>query len=66
MTMLNRVKQLEMASRPMGRMHWIRPSHPGQTRAEATAEYEALHGLIGENDFVLSWNEFAKVTPPCA
>ena len=66
MTMLNRVKQLEMASRPMGRMHWIRPSYLGQTRAEATAEYEALHGPMGEDDFVLSWNEFAKETPTCA
>ena len=60
MTMLNRIKQLEMASRPMGRMHWIRPSHPGQTRVEARAAYEAINGPIGKDDIVLSWDVFPK------
>ena len=66
MTMLNRIKQLELASRPLGRVHWLTPTEPGQTRAEATAAYEALHGPIGKDDIVASWNEFAEETPPCA
>lgn len=66
MTMLNRVKQLEMASRPMGRMHWITPTRPGQTRAEARAAYEATNGPIGENDIELSWDVFPKELPSSA
>ena len=66
MTMLNRIRQLEMSSRKIGRAHWISAIEPGQTRAQATAAYEAINGPIGEDDIVLSWDEFPKEVPPCA
>ena len=66
MTMLNRVKQLEMSSRKIGRAHWISAIEPGQTLAQATADYELLHGPIGKDDMVCHWEEFAREAPPCA
>jgi hypothetical protein len=66
MTMLNRIKQLELASRPLGRAHWISPSEPGQTLEEATAAYEAINGPIGKDDMVFHWDQFPKDIPPCA
>ena len=66
MTMLNRIKQLEMANRPMGRPHWISPTEPGQTVAQASAAYEATNGPIGKDDMVCHWDEFAKEVSPCA
>ena len=66
MTMLNRVKQMELASRPVGRVRWLTPTDRGQTRAEARAAYEATHGPISEDDIVLSWDVFLKELPSCA
>ena len=66
MTMLNRVKQMEMSSRKIGRAHWISAIEPSQTLAQATAAYEGTNGPIGEDDIVLSWDVFPKETPPCA
>lgn len=66
MTMLNRVKQLEMSSRKIGRAHWISPTEPSQTLAQATAAYEVLHGPIGKDDMLCHWEEFAREVPPCA
>ena len=66
MTMLNRVKQLEMSSRKIGRAHWISAIEPGQTLAQATAAYEATNGPIGEDDMVLSWDVFPKDLPSSA
>ena len=61
MTMLNRVRRMELASPPTGRMHWLSPSEPGQTLAEATAAYETVHGPIGKADVVVHWDEFSKL-----
>ena len=66
MTMLNRVKQMEMSSRKIGRAHWISAIEPGQTLAQATADYEAVHGPIGKDDMVCQWEEFAREVPLCA
>lgn len=66
MTMLSRIKQLELANRPVGRVHWLSPTEPGQTRAEARAAYEAINGPIAKDDIVLSWNVFSQETSPCA
>ena len=59
MTMLNRIRQLELASRPVGRVHWLSPANDRQTVAEATAAYEVAHGPIDKNDIICSWDEFA-------
>ncbi len=66
MTMLNRVKQLEMSTRKIGGAHWISAIEPGQTLAQATAAYEATHGPISEDDIVLSWDVFPKELPSSA
>ena len=65
MTMLNRVEQLEMSSRRIGRAHWISAIEPGQTVAQAIAVYEALHGPIGKDDMVCHWEEFEREVPSC-
>ena len=66
MTMLNRVRQLELASRPVGRAHWISRTEPDQTVAQARAAYEAKNGPIGKDDLVCRWDEFAEEISPCA